>query len=281
MVATSNGFEIAERDLKLRGPGEFFGTRQHGDAAFSFAQPLRDHELLELARREAFALAENPARADEVVARLESLSPAWQQALSAGIGGIAWTDMRVIAGKYRSRRLKGPGKLRLRPTSDRLRETLFNVLGPAIEDSLFVDLYAGTGAVGIEAISRGAREAILRRIRTRQAARLHPRQSRIARNSQPASEVIEADAVRGLEKLAARRLIADFIFLDPPYEDAGQYFKVLEFLDASHLIAPRGIVIVEHYCSVELPARFDRLERTRQLGQGDTLLSFYRLAAAA
>jgi ATP-dependent DNA helicase RecG len=79
MVATSNGFEIAERDLKLRGPGEFFGTRQHGDAAFSFAQPLRDHELLELARREAFALAEHPARANEVVARLESLSPAWHK----------------------------------------------------------------------------------------------------------------------------------------------------------------------------------------------------------
>ncbi|HYL68576.1 MAG TPA: helicase-related protein, partial [Candidatus Limnocylindria bacterium] len=79
MVATSNGFEIAERDLKLRGPGEFFGTRQHGDAAFSVAQPLRDHELLELARREAFALAEDPARAGEVVARLESLSPAWQK----------------------------------------------------------------------------------------------------------------------------------------------------------------------------------------------------------
>ena len=69
--------------------------------------------------------------------------------------------MRVIAGKFRSRRLKGPGMLRLRPTSDRLRETLFNILGPAVEDSLFVDLYAGTGAVGIEAISRGARQAIL------------------------------------------------------------------------------------------------------------------------
>ena len=61
MVATSNGFEIAEQDLKQRGPGEFFGTRQHGDAAFSVAQPLRDHEILELARREAFALAENPS----------------------------------------------------------------------------------------------------------------------------------------------------------------------------------------------------------------------------
>ncbi len=79
MVATTDGFEIAERDLKQRGPGEFFGTRQHGDAAFSFAQPLRDYEILEMARREAFALAENDTRAKEVAARLEAMSPAWQQ----------------------------------------------------------------------------------------------------------------------------------------------------------------------------------------------------------
>ena len=79
MVATSNGFEIAEQDLKQRGPGEFFGTRQHGDAAFSVAQPLRDREILELARREAFALAEKPERASEIIAKLESLSPAWRR----------------------------------------------------------------------------------------------------------------------------------------------------------------------------------------------------------
>jgi ATP-dependent DNA helicase RecG len=79
MVATSNGFEIAERDLKLRGPGEFFGTRQHGDAAFSVAQPLRDHEILEMARREAFEIAEDPAKVNEIVAKVESISPAWQK----------------------------------------------------------------------------------------------------------------------------------------------------------------------------------------------------------
>jgi ATP-dependent DNA helicase RecG len=78
MVATSNGFEIAEQDLKLRGPGEFFGTRQHGDAAFSVAQPLRDREILEMARREAFALAETP-QAAAIIAKLESLSPAWRK----------------------------------------------------------------------------------------------------------------------------------------------------------------------------------------------------------
>jgi ATP-dependent DNA helicase RecG len=78
LVATSNGFEIAEKDLKLRGPGEFFGTRQHGDMAFHVAHPLRDHELLEVARREAFALAENPARTQEFEALVAGLGPAWQ-----------------------------------------------------------------------------------------------------------------------------------------------------------------------------------------------------------
>ena len=79
MVATTNGFEIAERDLKQRGPGEFFGTRQHGDAAFSIAQPLRDRELLELARKEAFAIAEDPVAAGQIVAKVESVSPSWQK----------------------------------------------------------------------------------------------------------------------------------------------------------------------------------------------------------
>jgi ATP-dependent DNA helicase RecG len=87
MVATSNGFEIAERDLKQRGPGEFFGTRQHGDAAFSFAQPLRDHEILEMARREAFAIAEDPLRANEIVAKIESVSPTWRKRYQLGSVG--------------------------------------------------------------------------------------------------------------------------------------------------------------------------------------------------
>jgi ATP-dependent DNA helicase RecG len=78
LVATSNGFEIAEKDLKLRGPGEFFGTRQHGDMAFHVAHPLRDHELLEAARREAFALAENSARIREFETLVAGLGPAWQ-----------------------------------------------------------------------------------------------------------------------------------------------------------------------------------------------------------
>ncbi|MFZ0523668.1 MAG: 16S rRNA (guanine(966)-N(2))-methyltransferase RsmD [Candidatus Acidiferrales bacterium] len=187
--------------------------------------------------------------------------------------------MRVIAGKYRSRRLKGPGAMRVRPTSDRLRETLFNVLGSSIADSYFVDLFAGTGAVGIEAISRGARDAFFVESYAKAAKLI--RDNLASLEIRTGAEVIEADAIRGLERLAARRLIADFIFLDPPYEKAEEYSDVLEFLDASHLIAPRGIVIVEHFSKMELPQRLDRLECTREIEQGDTLLSFYRLAAAA
>src|ERR1700735_3629161 len=131
--------------------------------------------------------------------------------------------MRVIAGKYRSRPLKGPGAQRLRPTSDRLRETLFNVLGPAIQDSLFVDVYAGTGSIGIEAASRGARDVIL--------IESHKQTARLARENTEALKIgatvhiIEDDAIRGLERLTSKHLLADFIFVDPPYADAEEYLK--------------------------------------------------------
>jgi len=187
--------------------------------------------------------------------------------------------VRVIAGKFRSRRLKGPGTLRIRPTSDRLRETLFNILGPAVEDSLFIDLYAGTGAIGIEAVSRGAREVILVEANAR-AARLI-RENLAALGIRAGAELIEADALAGIEKIGKRHLIADFIFLDPPYEETEEHFRVLEFLDTSHLIAPHGVVIVEHRSGMELPERLKRLECTREVEQGDATLSFYRLAAAA
>jgi 16S rRNA (guanine966-N2)-methyltransferase len=185
--------------------------------------------------------------------------------------------MRVIAGKYRSRRLKAPGSAAVRPTSDRLRETLFNVLGPSITDSLFVDLYSGTGAIGIEAVSRGAREVFF--IDHDPGSIRLVRQNLESLKISAGVEVITADAERGLDKLAARHLIADFIFLDPPYNHGCN--EVLEYLDASHLIAPQGIVIAEHSSKLELPERLDRLECSRLLEQGDTALSFYRLAAAA
>jgi 16S rRNA (guanine966-N2)-methyltransferase len=186
--------------------------------------------------------------------------------------------VRVIAGKYRSRLLKGPGTMRLRPTSDRLRETLFNVLGPAVEGSLFIDVFAGTGAIGIEAISRGAAEVIFVESNAKATALVRQNLESLKIQS---TEVIQADAVGGLERIGGRHVVADFIFVDPPYENWEDYSRVLEFLDTSHLIAPQGVVIIEHHYKTELPERFARLERTRLLEQGDASLSFFRLAAAA
>ncbi|HEX4001463.1 MAG TPA: 16S rRNA (guanine(966)-N(2))-methyltransferase RsmD [Candidatus Acidoferrales bacterium] len=187
--------------------------------------------------------------------------------------------MRVIAGKFGSRKLKGPGKLRMRPTSDRLRETLFNILGPAVEESMFVDLYAGTGAIGIEAISRGAKEVVFIEGHAASARLIQENLKALGADGVP--EVLSMAALQGLEKLAARHRMADFIFLDPPYDNEEEQLLALEFLDESHLLAPQGLVIVEHSSKTELPERFTRLERTRVLEQGDASLSFYCLAAAA
>jgi len=187
--------------------------------------------------------------------------------------------MRIIAGRFGSRTLAGVGKLRMRPTSDRLRETLFDIIGPPIEGSLFIDVYAGTGAVGIEALSRGAREVIF--IENHSAAVDLIRKNLARLTIGRGVEILAVDALRGLGTLSARHRTADFIFLDPPYQEILEYERVLDFLDSSHLLAPAGRLIVEHARRRELPDRLSHLERSRIVEQGDAALSFYRLALAA
>ncbi len=173
--------------------------------------------------------------------------------------------------------------LALRPSSDRLRETLFNILGAAVEGSVFVDVYAGTGAVGIEALSRGAREVIF--IENHPAAVALIRSNLRALDITTGAEILVADAVRGMARLAMRpfgtRVHADFIFLDPPYARTEEYERGLDFLDRSSLLTPGGQVIVEHSKRMALPQRLAQLERARVVEQGDAALSFYRLAIAA
>jgi 16S rRNA (guanine966-N2)-methyltransferase len=186
--------------------------------------------------------------------------------------------MRVIAGKYRSRTLRSLKGQSLRPTSDRLRETLFNILGPGVEDTVFVDLFAGTGAVGIEALSRGAATAILVEKHRSAIAVIHHNLQSLGIDGE--AHVIAADVLKALEHLETRNLRANFIFLDPPYDAGEIYEDVLDHLGQSHLRAPDGRVIAEHFRKRRLPERIGALERTRLVEQGDSALSFYTAVAA-
>ena len=199
--------------------------------------------------------------------------------------------MRVIAGKYRSRRLQTLRGTALRPSSDRLRETLFNILSMAIEGAIFIDLFAGSGAVGIEALSRGARGAIFvenhpagAALITRNLSSLGiPTAAQVASRKTFAgsAEILRMDAMDALERLAKAGAHVDLVFADPPYTNVRAYEDILEFLGESELVARSGRVIAEHRRKNDLPAIVGRLERTRVVEQGDTALSFYNPILAA
>jgi 16S rRNA (guanine966-N2)-methyltransferase len=186
--------------------------------------------------------------------------------------------MRVIAGTYRSRILKSLDSKSLRPTSDRLRETLFNILSPNIVGTHFVDLFAGTGAVGIEALSRGARDVLF--VENHAPAAKLIQQNLHSLNIRKGATVLTMDATRALEKIQHRQndraFAYDYIFLDPPYAAAEEYQRVMNFLSAAPFVSPDTIVIAEHRAKFALPEKFSTLERVRILKQGDASLSFYR-----
>jgi len=186
--------------------------------------------------------------------------------------------MRIIAGTYRSRQLKSLKGMALRPTSDKLRETLFNVLGELVVGARFADLFAGTGAVGIEALSRGAREAIF--------VEKHPPAAALIQKNLESLEirkgarVLPLDALQALKRMAEEPSAAsarlDILFVDPPYAEVEQYKNVLSFLGSANLLAENAVVIAEHQRSLDLQESFGKLERVRVLRQGDAALTFFR-----
>jgi 16S rRNA (guanine966-N2)-methyltransferase len=190
--------------------------------------------------------------------------------------------MRVIAGTFKSRLLTSPPGTSTRPTSDRLRETLFNILGPRIEGCRFVDLFAGTGAVGIEALSRGAAHVFF------------------AEKAAPAIKALRTNLTtlkithgftleeRGTTPLLQRLLslgAVNIVYIDPPYESENDYTQTLGFLGSpanARLLTTDALVLAEHSSKDFQPAeRYGRLERTRIYKQGDTSVSFYAIAEPA
>jgi 16S rRNA (guanine966-N2)-methyltransferase len=175
--------------------------------------------------------------------------------------------LRIIGGEFRSRRLKSVPGLEVRPTPDRLRESLFSILAPMIEGTTFVDAYAGTGSVGLEAASRGAARVVL--------IEKDPRALAVLRENITSLGLGErAEAVRGKASELVDRYPADILFLDPPYPKENEYALCLE--QAAH----HTLVIAQHASRFALKDRYGKLERYRTVRQGDNTLSFFRPGGA-
>src|SRR5579883_2245261 len=183
--------------------------------------------------------------------------------------------MRIIAGRFRSRPLVAPPGMGTRPTTDRLRETLFNVLAPRIEGSVWLDLYAGSGAVGLEALSRGADHVYF--VESARAALTALKKNIASLGIDEQAEVHSSEVAKALPALQASGVRCKVCFLDPPYRLQGAYARTLEFLAGSTLLAPDAIVVAEHDKHFSPAANVGALQRYRELKQGDAVLSFYAL----
>lgn len=182
--------------------------------------------------------------------------------------------MRIISGVYRGRVLKSPPNLKTRPTSDRLRETLFNILNPKISgDTHFLDLCAGTGAVGIEALSRGA--AFVTFVdKSRKSCALVEANLDLLGVSEEETEVVLSSAEDFVRRAEPEKSY-DIIFFDPPYQN--DYEEIMSFIadGDSTILNPEGFFIAEHHTKKNLPDIIGDFRRWRLLKQGDNSLSFY------
>ncbi len=177
--------------------------------------------------------------------------------------------MRVIAGEFRSRVIRSLPGMEMRPTPDKMRETLFDILGPRVAGSTFLDAYAGTGAVGIEALSRGATSVVFLETH-KNAVRL------IGENLKSMGLLGRGRVIAGpaLRELGKRR--ADIVFLDPPYPLEKEYGPALEAIGR---MGPR-LAIAQHSVRFDPGETCGVLVRYRVVRQGDTALSWYRVGDA-
>lgn len=185
--------------------------------------------------------------------------------------------MRVIGGTHRGRRLRSVGGLGVRPTSDRLRETLFNILAPKIHGARFLDICAGSGAVGIEALSRGAMTATFIERARHACGTIEANLAALGIPSE--ATVINRDAAAALKRLAQESRQFDVVFFDPPYASE-IYGQVMRQLGQGDVLSAGAVVIVEHRAKTPLGSEYGKLRTFREVKQGESALTFYEAAPA-
>jgi len=185
--------------------------------------------------------------------------------------------VRVIAGKFKNRKLKTLEGTTTRPTSDRLKEALFNVLQDRIQGAMFLDAYAGSGSIGIEALSRGAEFAAFIELSLQARKIILENLTSLKSPTEMDFLLLGLTAERALKRLSQLPRKFDIVFIDPPYAAWNEYSSFFEQLQECHLLSGRAIVIAEHSRRSPLKDQFGQMVRFRELKQGESILSFYRL----
>ncbi len=186
--------------------------------------------------------------------------------------------MRVVAGRQKGRRLKKPEGQDLRPTPARVREALLAILANRTEDARVLDLYAGTGALGLEALSRGAQKVVFVENHVASARILRENVTRCGHDEQCVVITQDVETFLAAPPSFGEPPAFDIVFADPPYHTT-DLIRLLERLSLSGKIAAQGMVILEHFFKHAVPSRIGALTETRQSRYGDTMLTFYRRAA--
>ncbi|ABR48919.1 putative methyltransferase [Alkaliphilus metalliredigens QYMF] len=180
--------------------------------------------------------------------------------------------MRVIAGKAKGYRLQSPIGLQTRPTADRIKESLFNIIQNDILHSTVIDLFSGAGSLGIEALSRGANQAYF--IDQSKNSVQAIKENLVRTKLIDLAEIIHSDVQRGMTQLKERRYHADIIFMDPPY-GKDLIVPTIAGIVQNSLLQDQGMIIVEHENLDEVPAEIGHLTLFRQKNYGKTTISFY------
>ncbi len=181
--------------------------------------------------------------------------------------------MRVVAGERKGMPLKAITGTTTRPTTDKVKESIFNMIGPFFDGGLAVDLFAGSGGLGIEALSRGAERAIFVEKDSKAYGVL---QENIAKcRYEEHVETFRVDAVRAVKALLKRDIVIDYLFMDPPYHKK-EYYDLVQTLVEGEKLANTAIIMCEHEKGIELPAQYGPYQCVRQETYGSTIISIYR-----